>query len=120
MASQAQTQQRREEIAAEALGYFDEPVRSQFRKRYRSASRDSRYREDAMFYMGAAWAVFRPLALELGRRLVKVGSLSTDDDIFYLTNDELFARGRTVVGGCATRSDCTVEHADNGKSTIGC
>ncbi len=89
VASQAQTQQRREEIAAEALGYFDEPVRSQFRKRYRSASRDSRYREDAMFYMGAAWAVFRPLALELGRRLDKVGSLSTDDDIFYLTNDEL-------------------------------
>ncbi len=42
-----------------------------------------------MFHMGAAWAVFRPLALELGRRLAEVGTLSTTDDIFYLTNNEL-------------------------------
>ena len=42
-----------------------------------------------MFYMGAAWVVFRPMALELGHRLVEVGSLSTAADIFYLTNDEL-------------------------------
>jgi len=87
--SQARAQQRREEIAAKALAYFDEPIRSQFKKRYGKASKDSRYREDAMFYMGAAWAAFRPIALELGHRLVEVGTLSTADDIFYLTNDEL-------------------------------
>ena len=87
--SQARAQQRREEMAEEALTYFDEPIRSQFKKCYGKASKDSRYREDAMFYMGAAWAVFRPMALELGRRLVNVGTLSTADDIFYLTNDEL-------------------------------
>ena len=87
--SQARAQQRREEIAEEAMAYFDEPIRSQFKKRYGKASKDSRYREDAMFYMGAAWVVFRPMALELGHRLVEVGSLSTADDIFYLTNDEL-------------------------------
>jgi len=76
-------------MAEEALTYFDEPIRSQFKKSYGKASKDSRYREDAMFYMGAAWAVFRPMALELGRRLVNVGTLSIADDIFYLTNDEL-------------------------------
>ena len=89
VASQGQTQQRRKKIAAEVLAHLDEPVRSRFRRRYRSASRDSRYREDAMYHMGAAWAVFRPLTLELGRRLAEVGTLSRADDIFYLTNDEL-------------------------------
>ena len=89
VASQAEAQQRREAIAAEALAYFDEPVRSKFRKRYKSATRDSRYREDAMFYMGAAWVVLRPLARELGHRLTEVSTLYTAEDIFYLTNDEL-------------------------------
>ena len=89
VASQAQAQRRRKTVAAEVLAHLDEPVRSRFRRQYRSASRDSRYREDAMFHMGAAWAVFRPLALELGRRLAEVGTLSSADDIFYLTNDEL-------------------------------
>ena len=89
VASQAQAQQRRKKVATEVLAHLDERERSRFRRQYRSASRDSRYREDAMFHMGAAWAVFRPLARELGRRLAEVGTLSAADDIFYLTNDEL-------------------------------
>ena len=52
-------------------------------------TRNSRHREDAMFYMGAAWAVLRPMALELGQRLVDAGSLLEAEDIFYVTNDEL-------------------------------
>jgi pyruvate,water dikinase len=99
VASQANAQQRREKIAAEALAYFDEPIRGRFKRLYRSATRDSRYREDAMFHMGAAWAVFRPLAMELGRRLVKVGSLSTADDIFYLTNDEVLVAVEPLLVG---------------------
>lgn len=89
VASQAEAQQRRESLASKALDFFEDPVRSQFRKLYRSTSRDSRYREDAMFYMGAAWSVFRPLALELGQRLAAARTLDTADDVFYLTNDEL-------------------------------
>ena len=89
VAAQAEVQQRREKIAGQALAFFEEPQRRRFKKLYGKASKDSRYREDAMFHMGAAWAVFRPLALELGHRLVEVGTLSTGDDIFYLTNDEL-------------------------------
>ena len=89
MAVQADTEQRRENTAVEALAYFEEPVRSQFAKRYRLDTRNSRYREDAMFYMGAAWAVLRPMALELGQRLVDAGSLLEAEDIFYVTNDEL-------------------------------
>ena len=89
MAVQADTEQRRENTAVEALAYFEEPVRSQFAKRYRLDTRNSRHREDAMFYMGAAWAVLRPMALELGQRLVDAGSLLVAEDIFYVTNDEL-------------------------------
>ena len=46
-------------------------------------------REKAIFYMGLAWSLLRPFALELGHRLTKVGTLSSADDVFYLTSDEL-------------------------------
>jgi rifampicin phosphotransferase len=46
-------------------------------------------REAAIFYMGAAWSLLRPFALELGQRLVDFGTLENADDVFYLTNDEL-------------------------------
>jgi rifampicin phosphotransferase len=89
MAAQAETERRRKNTANEAMGYFEGPIRRQFARRYRLDTRDSRHREDAMFYMGAAWAVLRPLARELGQRLVDAGSLTVAEDIFYITNDEL-------------------------------
>ncbi len=46
-------------------------------------------REEAIFYMGAAWSLLRPFALELGRRLADMGTLSQADDVFYLTSNEL-------------------------------
>jgi pyruvate,water dikinase len=46
-------------------------------------------REKAIFYMGLAWSLLRPFALELGKRLVEVGTLAKADDVFYLTSDEL-------------------------------
>ncbi|MBC81225.1 MAG: hypothetical protein CMQ33_10370 [Gammaproteobacteria bacterium] len=46
-------------------------------------------REKAIFYMGLAWSLLRPFALELGRRLEHDGALENADDIFYLTSDEL-------------------------------
>ena len=46
-------------------------------------------REAAIFYMGTAWTLLRPYALELGKRLVEAGTLVNADDVFYLTSDEL-------------------------------
>jgi pyruvate,water dikinase len=46
-------------------------------------------REEALFYMGAAWSTLRRLALELGQRLVAVGTLTRPDDVFYLESAEL-------------------------------
>lgn len=50
-------------------------------------------REEAMFHMGKAWTVLRPMAHELGRRLAEVGTLRQPDDVYYLTTDEL---GRSI------------------------
>ncbi len=46
-------------------------------------------REDVMFYLTSGWPVLRLLALELGERLVDVGTINIPDDIFYLGTEEL-------------------------------
>jgi len=53
------------------------------------AQRYAPIREEALFYVGAAWPALRRLALELGKRLTEAGSLNTPDDVFYLRSDEL-------------------------------
>jgi phosphohistidine swiveling domain-containing protein len=55
-------------------------------------------REDALFYMGAAWLTLRRLALRLGQRLVAVGTLTRPDDVFYLESAEL-------AEACSARSE---------------
>ena len=47
------------------------------------------YREEALFYMGAAWPTLRKLARELGSRLHATGSLASADHFFFLTSGEL-------------------------------
>ena len=47
------------------------------------------YREEALFYMGAAWPALRRLALELGRRLLAAGTLASPDTVFYLDSEDL-------------------------------
>ncbi|MGB3682433.1 MAG: PEP/pyruvate-binding domain-containing protein [Rubrobacteraceae bacterium] len=47
------------------------------------------YREEALFYVGAAWPTLRRLALELGERLTGAGSLDDPDDVFFLNSWEL-------------------------------
>jgi len=49
------------------------------------------YREDALFYIGAAWPALRSLANELGQRLVDNDSLQLPDDIYYLEMAEIEA-----------------------------
>ena len=68
----------------------------EFRIRLWLARRYYPQREEAMFFLGAAWSALRPLALELGRRCCAAGTLAAPDDIFHLTGDEIAAaiRGR--------------------------
>jgi len=75
-----------EHSTAAALG----PLRRRvFAKLLRWAQTYGPYREEALFYMGAAWPTLRKLALELGARLVAAGRLAAPDDVFYLEFDEL-------------------------------
>jgi len=101
-ATQLAAQKRREEAVIRAEALFTGKIKKEFQKRYRIDCADTRFREDAMFYMGAAWEVLRPMALELGRRLTETGSLNQADDIFYLTSDEILtAMIRTSAGPIA-------------------
>jgi rifampicin phosphotransferase len=86
---QARLAQEREilvERTAQALGPVD---RWFFRLFLGWAQRFSPYREEALFYVGAAWPVLRGLALELGRRLSEAGSLEEPEQIFFLHTAEL-------------------------------
>lgn len=55
------------------------------------AQRYTPYREEALFYVGAAWPTLRRLALELGQRLTAAGTLNGPDDVFYLKSTELLS-----------------------------
>jgi rifampicin phosphotransferase len=57
------------------------------------------YREQALFYVGAAWPTLRRLALELGRRLTEAGALDRPDDIFFLHAAELEAASAARAAG---------------------
>jgi phosphohistidine swiveling domain-containing protein len=61
----------------------------QFRFRHWFTHRFYYIREEVMFYLYMAWPVLRPLALELGQRLVDTGTLAAPDHVFYLLTDEL-------------------------------
>lgn len=60
-----------------------------FRKLLGWAQSTGPNREEALFYMGAAWPTLRGFALELGGRLVDAGTIVQPEDIFYLTGEEL-------------------------------
>jgi len=61
----------------------------QFRYRNWFTHRFYFIREDVMFYLTSGWPVLRLLALELGQRLVDVGTINVPDDVFYLVTEEL-------------------------------
>jgi pyruvate,water dikinase len=106
-ARQAELTVKREEALKRANEYFtgtvDVPVRSrvpdrqpekrdaneEFHRLLTEAKRYYPLREEGLFYLGAGWPALRRLALELGRRLVEVGTLASVDRVFYLTNTEL-------------------------------
>lgn len=57
------------------------------------------YREQIMFYIGAAWPTVRKLAAELGQRLVSAGAIANPDDIYYLNSGEIKAAIDAHVAG---------------------
>lgn len=61
----------------------------QFRYRNWFTHRFYFIREDVMFYLTSGWPILRSLALELGKRLVDIGTLNVPDDVFYLVTEEL-------------------------------
>lgn len=79
----------REETAEAILRRIGPIRRPIFRKTLAWAQRFTPYREDALYYVGAAWPTLRGLALELGGRMVAAGLLEQPDDVFYLRSAEL-------------------------------
>ena len=46
-------------------------------------------REETAFYFGYSWCVLRPMAFELGRRMVAIGTFLDPGDTFFLVTEEL-------------------------------
>jgi pyruvate,water dikinase len=98
---QARLAREREALVRETAQSFGPLRRDLFMRLLRLAQRFGPYREEALFYIGAAWPTLRRLAHELGRRLVAAGSLETPDDVFYLETAELRAASAARVAGDA-------------------
>ncbi len=79
------------DVTAQSIG--DLKVRKAFLRLIRRARRFYPNREEAMFFMGTAWSVLRPMAHKLGTRLVSAGMLDEPGDIYFLTAAEV---GRAV------------------------
>lgn len=88
-ARQAELGRQRELRLAQTKQIFGPLRRWLFQKLLRLAQSYGPNREEALFYMGAAWPELRCLTRELGRRLVEVGTLASPDDVFYLLRSEL-------------------------------
>ena len=61
----------------------------QFRYRLWFARRYNNIREETSFYFGYTWSVLRPMAFELGRRLVDAGTFLDPEDTFFMVTEEL-------------------------------
>jgi len=84
-----------------ALRFFKGRRRIDFLWTYWTARINYPSREEALFHLGLAWSTFRPLAAELGRRLVAAGTLRRVDDVFYLTGDDLARANEAKADGTA-------------------
>jgi phosphohistidine swiveling domain-containing protein len=73
------------------MKFFKGGKRLDFLQTYWTARINYPTREEALFYMGLAWSTLRPWALELGRRLVEIGTFNQCDDIFYVSSKDLEA-----------------------------
>ncbi len=61
----------------------------QFRYRLWFATKYYPMREESCFVLGMAWPALRPMAAELGRRMVEVGTFKQPDDVYHMYSAEL-------------------------------
>ena len=61
----------------------------QFRFRLWLALKYNFIREEVAFRFGYTWSILRPMAFELGQRLVDIGTFNQSDDIFFLVTEEI-------------------------------
>ena len=61
----------------------------QFHHRLWLARKYNYIREEVAFYFGYTWKVLRPMAAELGRRMVEAGTFLLPEDTYFLVTDEL-------------------------------
>ena len=79
----------REEKFEEISGLLDGLEYWQFRFRLWLARKYHYIREEVAFMFGFTWGVLRPMAHELGSRLVSVGTLRESNDVYFLETTEL-------------------------------
>ncbi len=88
-ARQAALARERDRLVARTRRSLNPIQRPIFKRLLAWAQRYAPYREEALFYVGAAWPALRRLAFELGQRLTEAGSLYAPDHVFYLRSEEL-------------------------------
>ena len=86
---QAKLAQERDNLAETTAQSLGPLKRWCFRKLLGWAQKYGPYREEALFYIGAAWPTLRRLAHELGQRLVAGETLQAPEDIYYLRLSEI-------------------------------
>ena len=72
----------------------------QFRFRMWLARRYNYIREEVAFHFGYTWSVLRPMAYELGSRLVAAGTFKRPDDVYFLVTGRAEPRHRGARTGC--------------------
>lgn len=61
----------------------------QFRHRLWLARKYNYIREEVAFHFGYTWSVLRPMATELGRRMVEAGTFKLSEDTYFMVTEEL-------------------------------
>ena len=61
----------------------------QFRYRLWFARKYNHIREETAFYFGYTWRILRPMAFDLGQRMVDIGTFRNVEDTFFLKTEEL-------------------------------
>ncbi|MFN8677056.1 MAG: PEP/pyruvate-binding domain-containing protein [Thermomicrobiales bacterium] len=89
LARQRAVARERDRLTAEVADALDPLRRFVFTQVVRWAQRFAPYREEALFFVGAAWPLLRRFARELGLRLAGAGMLDTAEDIYFLDSHEL-------------------------------
>ena len=88
---QQQMTAEREALVEETEEALNPLSRRLFRFAWKWTERYAPYREQIMFYMGAAWPTVRRMAAELGHRLTAASAIANPEDIYYLNSGEITA-----------------------------